>query len=53
MFGFVENSMNGSFIRSIGKKRATAIIGLINLTCNVFRAIQLITKRKQGISVSI
>ena len=53
VFGFVENSMNGSFIRSIGKKRATAIIGLINLTYNVFRALQLITKGKQGISVSI
>lgn len=32
IFGFMENSMNGSFIRSIGKVRAAAIIGLINLT---------------------
>lgn len=41
IFGFIENSMNGSFIRSIGIKRATTIIGLMNLTYNIFRAIQL------------
>jgi IS5 family transposase len=41
IFGFVENSMNGSFIRTIGIKRATAVIGLMNLTYNIFRAIQL------------
>jgi len=41
IFGFVENSMNGSFIRSIGKVRATAIIGLINLTYNLFRKVQI------------
>lgn len=41
IFGFIENSMNGSFIRTIGIKRATAVIGLINLTYNIFRAIQL------------
>lgn len=41
IFGFIENSMNGSFIRSIGIKRATAIIGLMNLTYNMFRVIQL------------
>lgn len=41
IFGFIENSMNGSFIRSIGIRRATAIIGLMNLTYNMFRAIQL------------
>lgn len=41
IFGFIENSMNGSYIRSIGIKRATAIIGLMNLTYNMFRAIQI------------
>ena len=41
VFGFIENSMNGSFIRSIGIKRATTMIGLMNLTYNMFRAIQL------------
>ena len=41
IYGFVENSMNGSFIRSIGIKRATAIIGLMNLTYNMFRKIQI------------
>jgi len=41
IFGFIENSMNGSFIRSIGLIRATAIIGLMNLTYNMFRALQL------------
>lgn len=41
IFGFIENSMNGSFIRTIGIKRATTVVGLMNLTYNIFRAIQL------------
>jgi IS5 family transposase len=41
IFGFIENSMQGSFIRTIGIKRATAVVGLMNLTYNIFRAIQL------------
>lgn len=41
IFGFVENSMNGSFIRNIGIKRAKAVIGLMNLTYNMFRKIQI------------
>ena len=41
IFGFIENSMNGSYIRTIGIKRATAVIGLMNLTYNMFRYIQL------------
>jgi len=41
IFGFVENSMNGSVIRTIGKVRAEAQIGLMNLTYNLFRCIQL------------
>lgn len=41
IFGFIENSMGGSFIRTIGLKRATAVVGLMNLTYNIFRAMQL------------
>ena len=41
VFGFIENSMSGLFIRSIGIKRATTIIGLMNLTYNLFRKIQI------------
>lgn len=41
IFGFIENSMNGSFIRTIGMKRAVTVVGLMNLTYNIFRAIQL------------
>jgi IS5 family transposase len=41
VFGFMENSMNGMEIRSIGFKRAEAIIGLSNLVYNMFRKIQL------------
>jgi IS5 family transposase len=41
IFGFVENNMNGSYIQSIGIVRATGIIGLMNLTYNMFRYTQL------------
>jgi IS5 family transposase len=41
IFGFMEMSMNGMFINTIGIKRATAVIGLMNLTYNMFRKIQL------------
>jgi len=43
IFGFVENSMNGSYIRTIGLERATAVIGLMNLTYNMFRKIQVVS----------
>ena len=42
VFGFMEQSMNGLFIRSVGIIRATGIIGLINLTYNLFRYEQTI-----------
>ncbi|MGC9332441.1 MAG: transposase, partial [Bacteroidales bacterium] len=42
VFGFMEQSMNGLFIKSVGLKRATGIIGLINLTYNLFRYEQVI-----------
>ena len=41
----IENGgrgMNGLFIRSVGIVRATEIIGLINLTYNIFRHEQII-----------
>jgi IS5 family transposase len=41
IFGFVDNSMNGSFIRSIGKEMAIVHIGLINMTYNIFRVLQI------------
>jgi len=41
IFGFMEMSMNGMYINSIGIKRATAVIGLMNLTYNMFRKLQL------------
>lgn len=37
IFGFMEQSINGLIVRSIGIARATGIIGLINLTYNMFR----------------
>ncbi len=42
VFGFMEQSMNGLFVRSVGITRATGIIGLINLTYNLFRYEQTI-----------
>ena len=41
IFGFVENSMNGSIVRTIGIARAKAKIGLMNLTYNICRCTQL------------
>jgi IS5 family transposase len=41
IFGFIENSMNGSTIKTIGIKRARALIGLMNLTYNLFRKVQI------------
>ena len=41
VFGFMENSMGGMFFRKVGKKRAETTIGLMNLTYNMFRKIQL------------
>jgi IS5 family transposase len=41
IFGFMEMSMNQMYINCVGIKRATAVIGLMNLTYNMFRKIQL------------
>ncbi len=51
VFGFMEISMKKMFIQSIGKTRAEGIIGLMNLTYNFFRSIQIRSLR--GIRVSI
>ncbi len=48
IFGFVENSMNGSFIRTIGLVRAKAKITLMNLTYNLCRCVQLKTMVSVG-----
>jgi IS5 family transposase len=37
VFGFMEQSMNGLVVKSVGIVRAIGIIGLINLTYNLFR----------------
>ena len=42
VFGFMEQSMNGLYLRSVGIVRATGIIGLINLTYNLFRYEQVV-----------
>jgi len=41
IFGFVENSMHGSIVRTIGIARAKAKIGMMNLTYNICRTTQL------------
>jgi transposase, IS5 family len=45
VFGFMEGSMNGMNLYAIGIKRIEGLVGLMNLTYNMFRKIQL-----QGIS---
>lgn len=42
VFGFMEQSMNGLCLKSIGISRARGIIGLINLTYNLFRYEQIL-----------
>ena len=41
VFAHITNSMNGFRIRSIGMHRARSLIGLINLTYNIPRSVQL------------
>jgi transposase, IS5 family len=41
VFGFMTNTMNAIYIRTIGYVRATAKIGLANLTYNLIRCVQL------------
>ncbi|MBM2817219.1 MAG: Mobile element protein [Ignavibacteria bacterium] len=46
VFGFMEQSMHGLFVRCVGIARATGIIGLMNLTYNIFRFEQVIRLAK-------
>jgi len=41
IFGFMEMSMHGMYFYNIGIKRIKGVIGLMNLTYNMFRKIQL------------
>ena len=41
VFGFMQNSMQGLFIKSIGLARANVVIGLNNLTYNLCRYVHL------------
>ena len=41
IYAFMEMNMNGMYLYAIGKKRITAMVGLINLTYNMFRKVQL------------
>lgn len=42
VFGFMEQSMHGLALKCVGIARATGILGLINLTYNIFRYEQVI-----------
>ncbi len=48
IFGFMENSMGRMYYRKIGIKRAETVIGLMNLTYNMFRKIQLTSVQPMG-----
>jgi len=37
VFGFMEQCMNGMTVKNIGIQRVTAVVGLMNLTYNMFR----------------
>ena len=41
VFGYMTNSMNGMYIKTIGIFRAAAKIGISNLTYNMMRCVQL------------
>ncbi|SNA76701.1 IS5 family transposase [Flavobacterium psychrophilum] len=43
IFGFMEGSMNGMHLYAIGIKRVEGLVGLMNLTYNMFRKIQIQT----------
>lgn len=49
VFGFMEQSMNRLYVRSIGIKRAAGFVGLVNLTYNLFRYEQVV--RLDGITM--
>jgi len=51
VFGFMEISMKNMYIHTIGKIRATGIIGLMNLTYNLLRSIQIRAIRRVSVSI--
>lgn len=51
IFGFVENAMHGSFVRSIGIMRAEASVALASLVYNAFRYVQINKYHPELISV--
>ena len=51
VFGFMEQSMNKLYVRSIGMERASGFVGLVNLTYSLFRYEQVV--RLDKISVPI
>lgn len=42
VFGFIEKAMKGSYVSTIGLKRAATAIGLMNLTYNLFRYLHFV-----------
>ena len=50
VFGFMEQSMNKLYVNSIGIKRASGFVGLVNLTYNLFRYEQVV--RLDGVIMS-
>ncbi len=52
VFGFQENSMGGNFIRTIGLARAKLKIGLMNLTYNLMRYLQLTKGRESTLAIA-
>lgn len=42
VFAYMTNSMGGIHLRTIGQKRANGVIGLMNLTYNINRYLQLV-----------
>jgi IS5 family transposase len=51
VFGFMEISMKKMYIHTIGKIRAEGIIGLMNLTYNLLRSIQIRTFRRISVPI--
>lgn len=51
VFGFMEISMKKMYIHSIGKIRAEGIIGLMNLTYNLIRSIQIRSLRRISVPI--
>jgi len=50
VFGFMEQSMNKLYVRSIGINRASGFVSLVNLTYNLFRYEQVVRLDRIGMS---